>query len=182
MDIKRRSVIKSIIILTGGVSLLPSCFHEDDKTSLALKHVKLTGSDERLFAEIEETIIPATDTPGAKDLSLNLFTLKMIDDCFDEDKQQQFVRGLKEIDAFSKKKSGNTFLKCTASQREEILTNIENRKGCSDDVYAFYAITKYLTIQGYMTSKYVMTKLVIYELVPGRFHGSYPVSKNNRRA
>jgi hypothetical protein len=103
----------------------------------------------------------------------------MLNDCYEKDKQQQFVKGLKEINSISKKKFGNPFIECTTPQREDILTSIQNKKGYSEDVSAFYAITKDLTIRGYMNSRYVMTNLVIYELVPGRFNGSYPVNKKN---
>lgn len=49
------------------------------------------------MAELCETILPATDTPGAKDLSAHLFVLKMIDDCYKKDHQQQFSNGLKDF-------------------------------------------------------------------------------------
>jgi hypothetical protein len=32
-------------------------------------------------------------------------------------------------------------------------------------------------MDGYMNSKYFMTKEVVYELVPSRYNGHYPVSK-----
>jgi len=51
-----------------GLSLLPSCFHED-KTTLILKNLSLTGSQEKIAAELAETIIPKTPAfIGAKDL------------------------------------------------------------------------------------------------------------------
>jgi hypothetical protein len=36
-------------------------------------------------------------------------------------------------------------------------------------------MAKALTINGYMTSKYVMTNITKYELVPGRYNGFAPV-------
>lgn len=179
MSITRRSALKHLLIVAGGISVIPSCLQENDNTSIPFSNLGLNGSYEKLLAEIEETIIPATDTPGAKELQTHVFTLIMLNDCYDKNTQQQFVKGLKEINSISKKKFGNTFIECTTSQREEILTGIENKKGYSEDVSAFYGITKDLTIRGYMNSKYVMTNLVIYELVPGRFNGSYPVNKKN---
>jgi len=178
MELSRRLALKQMLLIAGGVTLLPSCFREDGK-SLAYKNLDLGEADEKLLAEISETLIPATDTPGAKDLSLSLFTLKMVDDCYDNKEQEKFVKGLKGINAFSKKRFDNSFIDCTVPQREEILTSIENKKDVPEDVAAFYAAAKGLIIQGYMTSKYVMTKLVSYELIPGRFHGSYPVEQKS---
>jgi hypothetical protein len=34
---------------------------------------------------------------------------------------------------------------------------------------------KQQTINGYMNSKYVMTNLVVWELIPGRYNGYFPV-------
>lgn len=177
MNNSRRLAIKNIAIIIGGISVLPGCFHNDEN-KLPLKNLSFTTSDETLLAEIQETILPKTNTPGSKDLALHLFTLKMMDDCYEKDKQQQFVKGLKEINSICKKKYGNAFIDCTIPQREEILMSIENKKDVSEEASAFYSMAKDLTIRGYMTSKYVMTNLVKYELVPGRFHGSYPVTKN----
>ncbi len=179
MSITRRPALKHFLIVAGGISIIPSCLQENDNTSIPLNNLDLNGSHEKLLAEIEETIIPATDTPGAIELQTHIFTLIMLNDCYEKDKQQQFVKGLKEINSISKKKFGNPFIECTTPQREDILTSIQNKKGYSEDVSAFYGITKDLTIRGYMNSKYVMTNLVIYELVPGRFNGSYPVNKKN---
>jgi hypothetical protein len=176
MMVNRRSAIKQFLILTGGVVLLPRCVHKEEKASIPLKNIDLNSGQEKLLAEIAGTIIPATDTPGAKDVYAHLFALKMVDDCYDKDKQQQFADGLKEIDGLAERSYGSIFINCTIPQRASILTGIEAKKGISKNLIAFYNMMKNLTIQGYMTSKYVMTKLVIYELVPGRFHGTVPIT------
>ena len=180
MVVSRRSALKQFLILTGGVIVLPSCLHQQEKASIALKNLAINGSQEKLLAEIAGTIIPATETPGAKDLYTHLFTIKMVDDCYEKEKQQEFVNGLGEIDEIAAKRFGSNFIKCTTSQREAILNDIETNKSYSKNVSSFYRMMKNLTIQGYMNSKYVMTKLVMYELVPGRFHGSFPIHKNNK--
>ena len=130
------------------------------------------------MAEIAETIIPKTDTPGAKEIATHVYTLKMLDDCTEKEKQDAFVKGLNEINTISKKRFNNKFIDCTAPQRRDILTDIEAKNGYSKDVQSFYGMMKHFTIQGYITSKYVGTNLVIYELVPARFHGSFPIQKN----
>ena len=175
MSVTRRSAVKQLLIISGGVVIFPSCIHHEDKTSIPLKNVDLNASHEKLMAEIADTIIPKTDTPGAKELSTHIYTLKMLDDCTDKEKQQAFVKGLNEINDISKKKFNNKFIDCSVSQREGILNDIETNKNYSKDVQSFYGLMKHFTIQGYMTSKYVGTKLVVYELVPGRFHGTFPI-------
>ena len=178
MSITRRIAVKQLLIISGGVLIFPSCVHQEDKTSILLKNLDLNAGHEKLMAEIAETIIPKTNTPGAKEISTHIYTLKMLDDCAEKEKQDAFVKGLNEINDISKKKFNNKFIDCTVPQRENILTGIEAKNGYSKDVQSFYGMMKHFTIQGYMTSKYVGTNLVVYELVPGRFHGSFPIQKN----
>lgn len=178
MSITRRIAVKQLLIISGGIVIFPSCIHHKDETSIPLKNLELTADHEKLMAEIADTIIPKTDTPGAKELATHIYTLKMLDDCTEKEQQDAFIKGLNEINNISKKKFNNKFINCTVPQREAILNDVETNKTYSKDVQSFYGMMKHFTIQGYMTSKYVGTKLVIYELVPGRFHGSFPIQKN----
>ncbi|HEY0177238.1 MAG TPA: hypothetical protein VGC08_12725, partial [Pedobacter sp.] len=57
----------------------------------------------------------------------------------------------------------------------DILTTLGKEKEVSPELFRFYQIMKDRTIDGYLNSKYVMTSLIIYELVPGRYNGYFPV-------
>lgn len=92
---KRREAIKSLLIVTGGVMVIPSCLQERTESTIPLNHLKIDANQEKLLAELAETIIPATNTPGAKDTYTHVFTLKMIDDCRDKADQETFIKGLK---------------------------------------------------------------------------------------
>jgi hypothetical protein len=173
---QRRTALKQLLIIVGGVAVIPSCMNDRSEASIPLKHIKVDGDDEKLLAEVSETLIPKTAIPGAKDTYTHLYALQMIDDCYDEEKQKQFVSGLKDLDKFSKKKFNTTFVKSTPAQRQALLTELDGRKK-GEDLYDFYQMAKALTIQGYLTSKYVMTEVLKYELVPGRYNGFAPVKK-----
>lgn len=176
---QRRTALKNLLMIAGGTLLLPSCVHDDKKVSVPLDHLKITGDQEELLAQIAETIIPATDTPGAKALGVHQFVLTMIDDCTEKEKQDDFMQGLDEVNDLSKKHYGNLFMKCTPQQQTELLSRID-KKEFEGKVAKFFPAMKGLTIQGYTKSKYVMSNLLVYELVPGRFHGSYPVKDKKR--
>ncbi|WP_423149311.1 gluconate 2-dehydrogenase subunit 3 family protein [Rubrolithibacter danxiaensis] len=172
----RRSAVKSFLIAGSALAFFPSCLQDKKITSVKLKNLSIDQDQEKLLGEITETLIPKTDTPGAKDLSLHLFVLKMMDDLFEKEQQEKFVKGLDQIDEIAEKNYNNRFVKLTAPQREELLNRVE-KKEFSGDVQSFYPLMKQLTITGYLNSKYVMTKLRVYELVPARFHGCVPVKK-----
>lgn len=175
MSVSRRSAVKQLVVITTGVIVIPSCVYKRENTSIPLKHIKLNGSDEKLLAEVSETIIPATNTPGAKDAYAHLFIMRMVDDCTEENVQKQFEKGLNEFKHTTKKKFGHSFLECSASERTTILNTIENKENISEDLASFYSTTKRFTIQGYLTSKPIMTNIMKYELAPARYNGCAPV-------
>jgi hypothetical protein len=174
---KRRTVLKQMLYVTGGVLVLPSCLHNKSKASLLLKNISVDGDEEKIMAELCETIIPATDTPGAKDLSAHLFALMMVDDCYKKDDQQKFIRGLKAFEEKSKKAYNKSFATSSPAEKATLLNELEAGKDSKDDLAYFYGVTKKHTIQAYTTSKYYLTKVQVYELVPGRYHGCVPVKK-----
>jgi hypothetical protein len=98
----------------------------------------------------------------------------MMDDCFEQQKQQAFVKGLNEVNDMSKKAFGTSFLKCSNQQRNEIINALET-KNASKEALDFYSMMKNLTIQGYLTSKPVLGDIFKFELVPGRYNGFFPV-------
>lgn len=171
---QRRTAVKYLFVVAAGSTIIPSCLHKKDKPSIALKHLDIDAEQEKLLAEISETIIPAGTAPGAKDTYAHLFALRMMDDCFEQQKQDVFVKGLKAVNHMSKEKFGNDFLKCSNHQRNEIASALET-KNASKEALDFYSMFKNLTIQGYLTSKPVLGSIFKFELVPGRYNGFFPV-------
>ncbi len=169
---RRRTAIRDMIIFAGGATLLPSCLTRSEKVSIPLKKLKITVAQEKLLAEIASTIIPQTDTPGAKEVGAHLFALKMLDDCYEKTDQEKFLIGLAQLDDNAAKRFGDSFLDCNGKQRQELLESIEQNKDVSELAH-FYEIMKDRTIEGYMNSKYVMTNLVIYELIPSMPYNGY---------
>jgi hypothetical protein len=172
---KRRDALKNLLIVAGGVIVIPSCLHERSEASIPLSHLKISAEQEKLLAELAGTIIPTTEIPGAKDTYAHLFALKMVDDCYEKDVQEQFARGLKEVERMCKDWYNTTFLKSSPEQKEQIVAELEKKAGAKDALAVFYTTLKKLTIQGYLNSKYVMTNVLKYELVPGRYNGAFPV-------
>ncbi len=173
----RRSTLKTLIIISAGAALLPSCLQDEQKSSISLKKIKIDGKDEALLSDVTETIIPKTNTPGAKDVSAYLFSLMMIDDCYAPAEQDKFIKGLHDFEEFSGKKFNRSFVKCTPSQKEEILQSVEDNKDITGNISFFYSTIKRLTVRAYTTSEYYLTKVHVYQLVPGKFYGCVPVKK-----
>jgi hypothetical protein len=171
---QRRTAVKYLFVVAAGSVILPSCLHKTDKASIVLKHLDINAAQEKLLAEIAETIIPTGSAPGARDTYAHLFVLRMVDDCYEQQKQKTFLAGLNSIDDIASQKFGTTFLKSNNQQRNQIINELEAKKVPGDAV-DFYTMMKALTVQGYLSSKPVLGDIFKYELVPGRYNGSFPV-------
>ena len=123
-----------------------------------------------------ETIIPKTTTPGATDLNLYGFVMKMVDDCSTKKDQQAFVKGMGEFNDVPKKLFNKSFADCSKKEKLDVLNTFEKQYNkYSKELQEFYGTVKGLTVFGYTESQYFMTKQVVYELVPGRYNAWFPV-------
>ncbi|MDR6561303.1 MULTISPECIES: gluconate 2-dehydrogenase subunit 3 family protein [unclassified Arcicella] len=172
---QRRSAIKNLALTIGGTIVLPAWANAWSKESLQNNTFKISYSQEALLAEIVETIIPKTDTPGAKELGADKFILKMVADCYDKKSQDIFAKGLVSVDELSKKEYAKTFVESDSKQKLDILKKMSTSQNSDDK--GFIQLVKGLTIDGYLVSEYVMTNLRIFEMVPGRYHGCVPIKK-----
>lgn len=173
----RRVWIKQILLAGGGLMLLPACMNEDGAVSVALKNISITAKEEALFATLTETIIPQTDTLGAKALNLHQFVLKMFDDCYSITEQEELVAGLRQLNPYAEKQTNSAFIELNDAKKLDLLRGIAKEGSEYKDLQFFLKQTRQWLIKGYSTSEYVMTKLIPYELVPGRFHGCVNINK-----
>jgi hypothetical protein len=68
-----------------------------------------------------------------------------------------------------------SFVQCSAPERQAIIAAEEARKDAKDEAHSFYKTIKGLTIQAYTGSKYYLTNVQVYKLVPGKFISSVAV-------
>ena len=182
MSINRRTAIRHLAFISAGAALLPSCFHEQTGERLSLNHFKVDAHQQKVLEELTITLIPTTDTPGAKEVSAHRFVWKMLDDCATPDDQSKFLKGMQQFDAAAKTSGGQSFVRLDPAGRATLLSAIESKKMPDADLNFFYTTTKRLTILAYSSSQYFLTKVQVYELVPGRWHGCVPVKVRGSQA
>jgi hypothetical protein len=182
MTINRRTALRQLAIFSAGAVLLPSCAGSHSKPDLVLKHFTVTGDQQNLLERFVATLIPTTDTPGAGDTGAALFLYKMVDDCMSASDRKRFFSGMQQFDDASRKAGGSGFVKTASSAREALLIAAGEGKLPGDDLAFFYSTARQLTIQAYTTSPYFLTRVEVYELVPGRWHGCVPVNKGKSSA
>ena len=171
IQLSRRQALKQFAFVSAGLALVPSCMQDRSKATLLLKKIKVLPADEAMLAELCETIIPKTETPGAKDLSAHLFLLMMVDDCNSKEEQDAFLKGMSAFNEFNVKTTGKSFMDATAKERIKVLEAIELIKEKDSLIAEFLKDVKRRTIQAYTSSEFFLTKVQVYELIPGRYHG-----------
>ena len=171
----RRVAIQQLLVIWAGVALLPSCLQHEQKVSIPLKLIQVLPEDENMLAELAETILPKTDTPGAKDLSAHLFVLKMVDDCYSKTNQDKYIAGMKAFESFVSKKTGKSFTEISPSERQSIVAELDKQKSTEEALSYFFQSTKRLTVEAYTTCEYYMTKIRGYKMIPGKFQGCIPL-------
>ena len=192
----RRDAIKKSALLLGGSFLMPDILKAWTYPVIENPNWLLTPAQDALIAEIAETIVPTTDTPGAKAAGVPAFIKKMLADCYRDKYSQYFMKQLDSVEADTKAKFGKSFVDATNEQRTEILKIYEQKAKTDADKFKeevkswgpsvisneqpFFAIMKSLTVTGYFTSEIGCTQALRYEPVPGKYIGDYPYKKGDK--
>ncbi|MCF0058153.1 gluconate 2-dehydrogenase subunit 3 family protein [Dyadobacter sp. CY356] len=171
---ERRIALKGMAAAIGAIVSLPAWASGWNDSSLG--NVKFSGVGQAEILKVAvEAIIPKTDTPGAGELGVATFVQRMVTDCYDKKTQDVFAKGIAGLDAQSNKSFGKAFTEASKTQQTQLLQELE--KSSDSETKSFFGLLKNLTIQGYMSSEYVMTNLTHFEFIPGRYHGCVPVAK-----
>ncbi|MFT3703233.1 MAG: gluconate 2-dehydrogenase subunit 3 family protein [Agriterribacter sp.] len=191
----RRDALSRVALILGGTVVggnvfLDGCKPADKKTTTdtpaETTSSAFTQDDIAYLDEIAETIIPATDTPGAKDAKVGAFMTVMVNDCYTANDQKIFKEGMKTLNEASKKKNGKSFMESDPAQRKALLTDIDKEakdyqaSKKKDDPNHYFRMMKELTLLGYFTSEPGATKALRYVAVPGKYEGCIPYKKGDR--
>ncbi len=169
----RREVLKNVALAAGGFIVLPTWAEAWSPNTLQRSVSYLSREQEALLVSVVDTIIPTTDTPGAKDLGVPDFIQKMLVDCYEKDVQENVKKGLEKTNAMAKDRYLRAFVDCNSLQRKDILGKVAMSADQAQKDYL--AIIKSLTILGFTTSEYVQTKYLKYNQAPGHYYGCVPV-------
>ncbi len=165
----------------GGEALLTGC-----KTGPSIGGATFTPADIAFLDEVSETIIPTTNTPGAKTAKVGQFMTVFVNDCYEDKDQKIFHEGIGKLDDASKKANGKSFMESTPEQRTSLLTALDKEATAyqkskkKDDPNHYFSMLKQLTVFSYFTSEEGAKKDLRYIPVPGKFDGDYPYKKGDK--
>ena len=181
-NIKRREAIRRTAWIMGGVlsaptiaGILNGC---TPKPELTWTPSFFTEDQARLIMEISETIIPKTDTAGAKEIGVPGFIEEMVSIVWDEDRRKGFTDGLMKFNEECKKETGDDFVALAAAKKKEFCQkkDAEAKAAPWGQKPVFWSL-KELTIVGYYTSEHGATEELQYIAIPVEQHGCQPLSE-----
>jgi hypothetical protein len=205
---ERRELLKMIALATGGVLVGGELFFSGCKAA-GSGAVTFTPETIALLDEVGETIIPATNTPGAKAAQVGEFMKVYVTDCYTDDEQKVFLDGVTKLNEACTKMHGQDFMKASPEQRKALLVSLEKEakpiqeqrnKAYDDFVKAerakgnilpimdfknpvaphYYTLMKQLTLFGFFTSKTGATETLRHIQVPGKYDGELPYKKGDK--
>ena len=184
----RRKAIRDILLVAGFTAVAGGGYewrHINGKPAIADLDKYM-----ELLSELAETIIPATNTPGAKDAKVGEFIYKMVVDCADVRAQNKFLYGLHDLEEYCHNKYGLSFIKCTVPQREETLLYFEKKGKRHGGIIGkvqhkfmgdpFFETLKNYSVIGYATSLPGATQGFAYDLIPGSYDANVPLKPGQR--
>jgi len=184
--INRREALARLLAITGTVAIGAELFLTGCHAPSAKKRTEpVSAADQAKLDEIAETIIPTTDTPGAKAAHVGAFMIATATACYDDPAYASFRAGIDDIDKASHKHHGKTFMESSAAERTALLNELdrEQRKQTrekSSDAPHYFRLMKELTLMGYFTSEIGCTKALRYVESPGSYDGNLPYKKGDR--
>jgi hypothetical protein len=173
----RRELLKMIAAATG-------CALVGMEAALAAPAARppFSKRDLAMLDEIAETILPRTDTPGAKDAAVGAFIARYSAACYEPAQLRSLQQGIGTLDATMRAKTGRDFLHASPAQRQSLLIEIDlqarkRAKEPGHDVPHYFTLMKQLTLLGFFTSEPGSTRVLRYRPVPGPYKGIVPYKK-----
>ena len=164
------------------IGLLNGC---EVDTSSDWKPAFFDQEEIQTIAEIAETILPETDTPGAKSVLVHRFVDKMVKYTYDIGGQATFLKGIVLFRRNVQDQYNKDFTKCTLEERHAILSAYEQKSAkfpfsvwgspvAAFDPPPFYRQLKELILLGYFASEQIGENELNYDPIPGKYVGCVP--------
>lgn len=120
----------------------------------------LTQDQLQTAADLAEVILPATDTPGAKDAKVERFIDQMVDEFYPPAERDLIIDSLEEVNR-------SDFTNLNFEEQTEFISQFIRQ----DEHRDFFLLFKQTTLMGFFTSEVGVTQVLQYDPIPGEFWG-----------
>lgn len=183
-SMNRRDAVKYISLIMGSAMIGSTGILSGCKSSA--QQGLFSEAEINFLDEIGDTIIPATDTPGAKAAGIGAFMALMVNDTYDDEDQIIFKEGITQLQDRAVDFYQIGFLELNSEQKHELLNrlNVEQteyyKTKKQDEPPHYFRMMKELTLLGYFTSEIGVTQARRYHRVPGKFESCIDYSKGEK--
>lgn len=185
---KRRRAIGSILLAGGATAAGISGYNWYSITKTPDR--KYLNSKTGLLAELADTIIPSTDSPGAKEAGAVIFMMHFLNDCTDMKTLNRFINGLRDLEEYAWSNYHREFAVCSSTEKHAILTHFEDSSETGRTLFdkirnrytgfPFFHTLKQYAVHGYCISQKGASMGMRYVSVPGRYLSCIPLEPNQR--
>lgn len=167
----RREALAKLGVIVGGTVVGSQVIFMGCKPGN--QDLKGTFSPENLelLNEFGETMIPATNTAGAKAANVGEFMKTIVSDFYTDEEQKIFTKGVKALKQFAEQKYGVDFRNLAKRERQNMLQQLEKETAGAGNNIHYYLMMKQLTIWGFLTSDVAAKEVFNHAPVPGHFDG-----------
>ena len=165
---QRREALKKTALFIGGIAIAPELLAQalaDPSPTLSRQPADRLA----LLAEMADTILPDTDTPGAKAAKVHEFIAVVVEDCLSPEQRTAFWSGLQSADQQCVAMHGKSFVDCAPVQRTAFFQKLQAdaKTAPKEAGEPFWYQLKNLTLHGYFTSETGATQALHYDPIPG---------------
>ena len=180
MAMQRRELIQLIAAVTGCAFVGHDALWAAEEPRTPLLY---SDPDVDFLDDIADTILPATDTPGARDAAVGRFMARYSAACYPPEHIALLKSGLADIDAQMQTLQAKGFRQANAAARISLLTQIDRQAKeharladakPGDNSPHYFTLMKQLTLYGFFTSEPGATRVARYRPIPGRYKGCIP--------
>lgn len=144
-----------------------------------------------LIAEIAETLLPKTETPGAIELGVPQFIDKIIAITSDKNGKEEILKGMEIFQKDCETKFEKNFTSLDLEQKKEFLIAQDKASPAfpvsmwgimldpNPQQITFYRRIKSMVLMGYFSSEKVGEEILVYAPVPGEAKGCVPYEGQN---
>ena len=185
----RRQFLKSVTTMFGGAAI--GSLLSGNAISVAMAYVPnadsiltdgkvFNRSQLKLLKQICAIVIPKTNTLGAAEVDTHGFIDNQLFHCHSKVEQEQAVELLNLINQTAEKSLSTIFLKLSAEQQFQLLTELDlGEKRFDQNQRKAFKVLKQHICFSYYTSEVGATQELRYDPVPGGFTGSIPYKKSD---
>lgn len=177
--LNRREAFGGLAVAAAALSGLTPTYAVAQGAALGWTPVALTPAQARTLDAAAEAIMPATDTPGAREAGVAKVVDSWIGDFCTKADAANLRSALDRLDADAKAVGAASFAAAAPAQQAAVLAKSDADKPVPGGKTPFGLLKEYVTV-AFFTSKPGATRTLRYDPNPGPFKGCIPVGQVGR--